>query len=267
MRLTICLTVITLAAACAGDRAAARPTTAQHDLATDERCRLVSAPVLVRQQDAAVLQYWEFPLTDSLLEPVLPSDPGLRAYRAAVATAGAAAMKPDLYIPQDIDDNQRSVWERERENVAMAYRGQGGVIRPIHCLESLFFAEQHARYSQLNRGTEFIVSVLRKTIDGQTVIKAYFTAGAAMFPPKQLYSFDEAAADVANGWEFWFVLHNHTFQEFAPSMTLGVPVPSTSDIELSRALVASADLRSIRVTNGFYTIDVPRDVFHKYLVR
>jgi hypothetical protein len=98
-------------------------------------------------------------------------------------------------------------------------------------------------------------------------LKVYFGAGDTMFPPKTVYGFDEVGTAVADGWELWVVLHNHTVQENNGQPALGVPVPSTSDIDLLRNLSSDLGLQSAWVTNGFFTIDVPATALGLYLGR
>jgi hypothetical protein len=55
------------------------------------------------------------------------------------------------------------------------------------------------------------------------------------------------------GWGIWYVIHNHTTQESGDRLTLGSPVVSTNDVQLTRALAVELSLDSVRVTNGFFT--------------
>ena len=132
--------------------------------------------------------------------------------------------------------------------MALMYAG-AGEVRTVKCLEAALFSLQDTRYSQLTRPTEFIAHVLRK--DGRLTI--YFGAGGEPFPPKSVYGTDEVAADVAAGWLYWIALHNHPLQIRGGKSTLGVPVPSTSDVSLLAGLVARLGLREAWVTNGMYT--------------
>ena len=88
-----------------------------------------------------------------------------------------------------------------------------------------------------------------------------------MFPPKGFYGFDEIEQDLAAGWEFWTVLHNHTVQRNKGEPALGVPAPSTSDVDLLRNLAKEMGLQSAWITNGFFTIEIPARAFKHYLGR
>jgi hypothetical protein len=143
---------------------------------------------------------------------------------------------------------ERELWRREHHNVALMYEG-GGTVRRIGCLEAALFTFQDARYSQLTRPTEFAAHILRR----DDRIKVYLGASDQMFPPKRFYGLEEVAADVAAGWQYWVVLHNHPLAALAGKRALGVPAPSTSDVELFSGLVARLGLREVWVTNGMYT--------------
>ena len=80
-----------------------------------------------------------------------------------------------------------------------------------------------------------------------------FGAGSDMFPPKSVYGFEVVDEYIANGWTYSYALHNHTLQRNRDQITLGVPVPSTSDIQFARGQAALRGLESVRVTNGLFT--------------
>jgi hypothetical protein len=210
-------------------------------------CQLPEPAVLLAE-GTAVLQQWELPDQAVWFSEALPQSPGYAAYRAAIDAAGNDEPRP----PVDVSAAQRAtdgeLWRREEANVASMYAGAGDV-RAVRCLDAALFALQDARYSHLTQPTEFIAHVLRK--DGR--LKIYFGAGGEPFPPKSVYGIDEVAVDVAAGWQYWIALHNHPLQTRGGKSTLGVPVPSTSDVSLLAGLVARLGLREVWVTNGMYT--------------
>ena len=216
------------------------------------RCRL-PAPELVRQEGQSVLQMWHLPASHVLFQPMLPDDPGYLAYRAAVRADGADLRRPIADEPTADTPEQQASWARERANGELVHSGRIGVIEPIQCLDALFFAYQHRRYSQIERPTEFLVSVLRKQVDGKTQLIAILGASDVMFPPKQFYGFDIVDDYLAQGWQFWYMLHNHTMQQRGERLALGNPVPSINDVHLVRGLAEGRSLHSARVTNGLYT--------------
>ncbi len=74
-----------------------------------------------------------------------------------------------------------------------------------------------------------------------------------MFPPREVYGFEVVNGLLADGWSYWYAIHNHTVQKNGDLLALGVPVPSTSDVQFYGSLVEQMGLESVRVTNGFYT--------------
>ncbi len=221
---------------------------AQPAEATPEaRCELPAPSVLQRDGDA-MLQAWELPATQLWFENTLPVAAGYDAYRAAIRAAGGDQARPVADPPQPKDEAERELWRLEDLNSELMYTG-GGRVRAVQCLEAALFALQDARASQLTTPNEFIAHVLRK---GER-LKVYFGGSDEAFPPKSVYGLDEVAADVAAGWTYWAILHNHTVRTRDGKPALGVPAPSTSDVELFRGLAARLGLREIWVTNGMYT--------------
>ncbi len=233
----------------------------------DPRCTFAGPPTVVKEDGAAILQVWTVTESDVRTPTELPEDARLSEYRGVIEGAGADLRRPIADRPEPTNESERELWRREDQNVEVAYSGRAGVIRPIRCLDGLLFTYQHARYSQLSHPTEFIASIVRKRVDGEPVLKVYFGAGDTMFPPKGFYGFDQVEQDVAAGWEFLAVLHNHTIQQNDGAPALGVPAPSTSDVDLLRSLASEMGLQSAWVTNGFFTIEIPASAFEQYLGR
>ena len=88
-----------------------------------------------------------------------------------------------------------------------------------------------------------------------------------MFPPKRFYGLEEVEADVAAGWQYWVVLHNHTLGRLDGKPALGVPAPSTNDVQLFRELMEQLGLREVWVTNGMYTGVVPSENLGRFSTR
>jgi len=244
----------------AGRASGARP--------AEKVCAIAGEPVVVRRDGDAVLERWEIEAAPVLFEPVLPVDAAYAAYRAAIREAGAELEHPIADAPVPRDEAERELWRREDRNREVAYSGRAGRIRPIHCLEAWSFARQHARLSELASPTEFMLSVLeRRAGVGRRMLRLYFAAGAQMFPPRSVYPFGEIAADVAQGWEFTAMLHNHTIRRRGDRHALGVTSPSASDVQLLRGLAEDLRLRAGWITNGVYTIEIPAAAFDQYVTR
>lgn len=227
----------------------------------DSRCAL-PAPQVVRENGAAVLLEWRLQDQDVFHQPALPNDSAFLAYRAAVRADGADLRDPVADDPEPGNAEEAALWEDEDYNHELARSGAVGSIRPITCLDALLFAHQNARVPELTTPTEFVASVLRRQTPDpaggpRTELAVIFGAGNEMFVPKEVYGFDRASALVAEGWEYVYVLHNHTLQTNGDRIALGRPTLSVSDVHLTRNLVANRGLESARVTNGFYTFTVP----------
>lgn len=223
----------------------------------DPRCAWPSEPTLLARDSNASLLSWELVATPWLDRPVIPDDPAYLAFRTAIRDAGSDRRWPAVTDrPEPTGKAEREIRRREQRNNELARSGRVGRIRPIHCLEALLFAYQHNRYSQFTHPSEFLASVLRKQVGDEMRLRVQFAGGEDMFPPKSLYGIDQIEQAIADGWELWVALHNHTVKEHRGRPRLGVPVPSTSDVDISRSVARDLGLRQVRVTNGFYTIEV-----------
>ena len=258
--------LIAAAVVACGSPTSPAPSSARPD-PVDRQCQLPGRPSTVRQERASVVQVWQFPSSDVLHRPVIPDDDRYLAYRAAIRVDGADLRTPIADEPTPQSPEEAQVWRDERFNSERAHSGEVGVIAPITCLDALFFAHQNARVAQLDRPTEYLLSVLRKRVDGEEQLLAVFGASDEMFPPKQFYGFDTVDEYLARGWRLWYLLHNHTIQRRGDRLALGNPVLSTSDVQLVRNLAAVRGLESARVTNGFYTFSARADEFAKMRAR
>ena len=247
--------VLCLGAACRptpGQGGPTSPAAGERD-PVDTACRWPAPPIVEHRDGAGILLRWQLPASDVLFQPVLPHHPAFLAYRATIRADGGALRRPIADEPVARTDQERAIWAKERANGELAHSGQVGRIAPIQCLDALLFAWQHQRYSQLDRPTEFIASVLRKSAGDTDQLLVVFGASDQMFPAKAFYGFDVVDRYRADGWQFWYVLHNHTVQKNGERWALGNPVLSSSDVQLMRNLAAGRGLQSARVTNGFYT--------------
>lgn len=255
---TLLLALLLLACGAGPRERVAASTTSDSRLdPVDSRCAWSSEPTLLARDGSASLLSWELAATPWLDQPVIPDDPGYLAFRAAIRDDGSDRRWPAVADRSEPTGKvEREIWRREQSNNELARSGRVGRIRPIHCLEALLFAYQYNRYSQLTHPTEFLASILRKRVGDETRLRVQFAGGEDMFPPKSLYGLDRIEQAIADGWELWVALHNHTVNEYRGRARLPVPVPSTSDVDISRSVARDLGLRQVRVTNGFYTFEV-----------
>jgi hypothetical protein len=223
------------------------------------RCELPAPEVVVRD-GSAILVRWDLPDDARWSAESLPDDPRYAAYREAIREAAADLPRPIADEPAATTDEEREVWRREHANAELVFAGDAGQVRRVRCLDAALFAYQHARHDQLDHPTEFLAAILRRP--GQ--LRVYLGASDVMFPPKSVYGLDQARRDVADGWQFAAHLHNHTLQRRAGKPALGVPAPSTNDVELLRGVASELGLQSVWVTNGLYTSEIPAAALARY---
>jgi hypothetical protein len=207
----------------------------------------------ILERSGAILETWALRLEDVVTVTELPNDPAFLAYRAAIKRDGADILRPVADPPIVRTDAEAEVWRNERFNNDLVFSGAVGSIAPITCLDALLFSRQASRISQIDQPTEFLASVLRRETSTGPDLVVVFGAGSQMFPPKDVYGFEVVARFLAEGWSYWYAIHNHTVQKNGDLLALGVPAPSTSDVQLYRSLGKQMGLESLRVTNGFYT--------------
>lgn len=220
----------------------------------------------VRAEDGAVLETWELALEDVTTD-ALPDEAGFLEYRAAIERDGANLRRPVADPPVIDSDELAEIWEAEFFNTDLVFDGGVGSVDPITCLDALLFSRQAGRVSQVTRPTEFLASVLRRETADGTRLLVVFGAGQEMFVPRGFYGFDVVEERLAEGWTFWYAIHNHTTQRNGERLALGVPVPSTSDVQLLRSLHGELGLDSVRVTNGFYTFRATVDDLRAFRAR
>lgn len=238
-----------------GNRAAATPA-----------CEMPSQRTTVRAEGGAILETWELPL-EAVLTDRLPDDPPFLDYRSAIERDGADLPRPVADPPVIDTEELASIWQDEFFNNDLVFEEGVGAVEPISCLDALLFARQAGRVSQLEHPTEFIGSVLRRDASEGTRVVVVFAAGSDTFVPGGFYGFDVVGDYVRDGWNYWYAIHNHTTQRNGSRLALGVPVPSTSDVQLLRNLASDLALDSVRVTNGFYTFNAAASELDRFRSR
>lgn len=220
--------------------------------ALDATCKMPTHITTILERGGAILESWAL-RSQEVVTDELPKDPAFLAYRAAIERDGANVQRPVADAPIVRTGAEAEVWRNEHFNNDLVFSGTVGSIDPISCLDALLFARQASRISQIHQPTEFLASVLRRETSTGPDLVVVFGAGSEMFPPRDVYGFEVVNRFRAEGWHYWYVIHNHTVQKNGDRLTLGLPAPSTSDVELYRWLGKEMGLESFRVTNGFYT--------------
>lgn len=222
-------------------------------------CAPPSQTTTILEADGAVLETWTFPSDEPAMSTALPDDSAFLSYRRAIERDGADVRRPVADPPVIRTEEEREVWRNEYFNGDLIFEDGVGTIEPISCLDALLFARQANRMSQIDQPTEFIASVLRRERAPGSPLTVVFGAGSEMFPPREVYGFEVVEDLLADGWSYWYAIHNHTVQQNGDRIALGVPGPSTSDVDLYRSLVDNLGLEFARVTNGFYTFIASAD--------
>lgn len=215
-------------------------------------CDLPTERTTIREQDGAVLETWALRLEDVLVD-ALPGESAFLEYRTAIERDSADLRRPVRDPPRPASEEAAAMWQDEFYNNDLVFNEGVGAVEPISCLDALLFARQAGRYSQLDRPTEFSASVLRRERETHTDLMVVFGAGRSTLVPRDYYGFDVVSDLMTEGWDLWYAIHNHTIKSHRGRLALGMPVPSTNDVQLLRSLSESLGLDSVRVTNGFYT--------------
>jgi hypothetical protein len=232
----------------------------------NSRCKLPVQTAVILERDGAILETWTLRL-EEVANDALPDDPAFLAYRAAIERARADVLRPVADPAIVRTEAEEEVRRNEHFNNELVFSRAVGSIDRISCLDALLFARQASRISQIDHPTEFLASVLKRETGAGTDLVVVFGAGSEMFPPKEVYGFEVVNRFRAEGWSYWYVIHNHTVQRNGDLLALGVPAPSTSDVQLYRSLAGEMGLESLRVTNGFYTFSASVDELSAFRAR
>jgi len=253
--------VAVLAAACASAARSPSPDSAA--------CRWPVAPVVMQQAGDTLIQSWTFE-AGQMPERVDPAElPALSAFldtvRTRVGTLDARAQlrRQIAYYASRADSDSRG----EAANGRMVLADSAGTLRPINCLEALLVDFQAARFPMASHPTEFHAVVMEKNGADRRMVRVYFAASSAPWPPKANLLFERAAAARREGWRAVAHLHNHPF-EFAGSGDIaGANAPSMTDVQFWRYLRESLGIESARVTNGFATFEARAAAFGRLRAR
>jgi hypothetical protein len=253
-----------LAAACAGRAGrAASPT------ASTGECRWPVAPVVLRQAADTLEQSWTYEAGQLPERVTLSRLPALSSFLDTVRTrvgaldARALLQRQVAYYASRPDSDSQG----EAANGRIVIGGSAGTLRPIDCLEALLVDYQAARFPMASHPTEFHAVVMERDDAGHRLVRVYFAASSAPWPPKSNLLFERAAADHAAGWRAVAHLHNHPFEFASGGDIAGANAPSLTDVQFWRHLRDSLGIESARVTNGFATFEAPAAAFDRLHAR
>ncbi len=232
-------------------------------------CEMPERTTSILERDGLILEAWEFPYAEILTQTELPDEPAFLTYRAAIEQDGANVLRPEADPLIIRTEAEAELWRNENFNNDLVFNGGVGSIDPITCLDALLFSRQASRHSQIEQPTEFLAHVLRREAAAGPDLVVVFGAGSEMFPPREVFGFEavDSILALAEGWSYWYAIHNHTVQKNGDLLALGVPAPSASDVGLYRSLAEEMGLQSFRVTNGFYTFSASTDELGAFRAR
>ena len=93
--------------------------------------------------------------------------------------------------------------------------------------------------------------------------RVYFAASDQPWPPKPGVILEAVKKDLKQGWTFKYHLHNH--YEPISNHYLGILAPSMTDAQYYMFLSEEYKLEESLITNGFHTVEIKRNEFHKLI--
>lgn len=234
------------------------------DCAGDPRALRDAEPVVQHRDGDEIHQYWLLVDRPDLWSLAVPELEPLARYRARVR-----AVLPDTTPLGMIRANrERNPWLGEEapdeDRVNRQVEAGVGRHRPMNCLESHLLAYQAMRFPLYEHPTEIVALLVKRaatpdTPSDEALLKVYIAADADEVLPRPDRAVEAVEADVAEGWRFVGLFHNHTFDHTPGRGLIPVASPSTNDLQVSAALVERLGLETILVSDGFSTLELTAD--------
>ena len=259
----VCLLFALLAISGEGGEEAAIDTAQSIDCAGNARALWEAEPVVQHRDGNELHQYWLLVDQPTLWETVAPAHEPLTRYRDQVRE-----VVPDTSALGLIRANREMFPWLEREYPAEGRINQlveagVGTHRPMNCLETQLLAYQAARFPLYEQPSEIVALVVKRSDDSGDLVKVYMAADDDANPPKPDYAVESVESDVIEGWRFYGVFHNHTFDHSEDRGFLPVAAPSASDLQVSVALNERLGLEFVFVTDGFSTLELNAEEFKR----
>ena len=127
-------------------------------------------------------------------------------------------------------------------------------------------AYQAARFPLYEQPSEILALLVKRADTTADLVKVYIAADNDATLPKPILALSSVELDVAEGWRFYGVFHNHTFNHSEDRGKIPVAAPSAGDLEISVTLSQRLGLELIMVTDGFSTLELTAEEF-KQLAR
>ncbi len=228
---------------------------------------LWEAEASIQHRDGDELhQYWLLADQPDLWDTVVPVFESLTRYREQVRK-----ILPDTSPLGLIRSNRHLNSWLEREypaegRISRLVEAGVGWHRPMNCLESHLLAYQAARFPLYEQPSEIVALIVKRSeVSGDLgdLVKVYIAADDDAIVPKPNWAIESVEIDVAEGWRFHAVFHNHTFDHSDERSLVPVAAPSASDLEVSVALNERLGLEYVLVTDGFSTLELTPEEFRK----
>ncbi len=167
---------------------------------------------------------------------------------------------------------QRAVYEKAygpdpKKNPELALfdlilRGSVGKLRPLTQLESSLTRLHIELNKNLKPRSEYFAFILRKG-DHLNVYAGIGLRGDG-WPPNFAPTLWRVKEDLRQGWRLVAHLHSHPFAAVENIDWGGSVVPSDPDFQSFRSMAAGLGLKSMLITNGIDTLEVPASDLKKY---
>lgn len=243
-----------------GQAASPSTGTAQEIDCARDPLALEKAKAVIRHVDGEELhQYW--PLVDhaDLWRAVRPDLEPLVSYRQRVRS-----LLPDV-TPIGLMrlNRRRNAWLESNHpaeaRINRLVEDGLGTHRPMSCLESHILAFQAGRFPLYEQPSEILALLLKRADEGRDRLQVYIAADHDTTVPRPELAIEWVERQVAAGWRFFAVFHNHTFNHSEDRPLIPVAAPSASDVQVSVALADRLGLERIFVSDGFSTLELTAD--------
>ena len=235
------------------------PSPREIDCANDELALSRVRPVVEHEDGDELHQRWILEDRPDLWVAAAPTFEPLERYRERVRS-----LLPDTSPLGLIRANrERNPWlEREHPAEARINRlveGGLGEHRAMSCLESQILALQARRFPLYELPSETLALLLKRSDEDGDRLQVYIAADHDTTVPRPELAIEWVETQVAAGWRFFAVFHNHTFSHSEDRPLIPVAAPSASDVQVSVGLAKRLGLERIFVSDGISTLELTAD--------
>ncbi len=221
-------------------------------------------PIVISRNGPELIQYWEFPDGHYLWEDGTGEASDLMAYRDSLITLlGDRTFSGSVQREGNLDAhyfNTNELLNGDQKNAALVHNGTLGHLRRINFTEAQLLNYQLTRYPLLGHPTEFVAYI--EVHEEEELVRVYFCSSDEPWPPKHHVVFSAIEKDLGHGWKLKYALHNH--YEPDTNNYVGILAPSMSDVQMFKMMKEEYALETALITNGFHTVAIENDDFHRF---